>query len=109
MNPNSGGGPRNPRGTVSGDRVSGVGAPDSGPGSASGGDIDTDIIGVGTGSGLAQSGPDRLGDIGAAETDGSSDEFASGPPARGENQGRGPDAVRGSTVTPLDDEESQEI
>lgn len=40
-----------------GTRVSGVGGTSAGPGSSSGGDLDTDIIGVGTGgSGIAQSG-----------------------------------------------------
>ena len=96
--------PRTARGNVVGNRESGVGAPDSGPGSSSGGDLDTDIIGVGTGSGLAQSGPEPLRDIGLAETDGSNDDFASGPPAKGENQGPGPDRVRGSTVMPTDDD-----
>lgn len=39
-------------------RESGVGADASGPGSSSGGDLDTDIVGVGTG-GIAESGPDE--------------------------------------------------
>jgi hypothetical protein len=39
-----------------GGRVAGVGGKASGPGASSGGDIDTDIIGLGTGgSGIAQS------------------------------------------------------
>ena len=50
---------RQPRSSQSGGRTAGVGARDSGPGSGSGGDIDTDITGVGSeGAGLAQSGPD---------------------------------------------------
>src|SRR5205085_236902 len=51
-----GGDPGNPlpRGNNEGQRVSGAGACDSGVGSASGGDIDPDIIGVGAdGSGIA--------------------------------------------------------
>lgn len=65
-------------------RQSGAGGHDSGPGSSSGGDIDTSVVGLG-GSGLAQDiGKDEQG--GAAETDGSSRNAASGGPARGENQ-----------------------
>ncbi len=63
-------------------RTSGAGGVDSGVGSSSGGDLDTDFIGVGTGgSGISQSGPDDS--MGADETDGSSDQFASGPRAQG--------------------------
>ena len=67
-------------------REAGVGGREGGPGSFSGGDTDPDITGVGFGgSGLAEGAAgDR--DIGAAETDGSSDQFASGPRARGANQ-----------------------
>lgn len=79
-----------------GDRTSGALGRNSGPGSSSGGDIDTDIVGVGTGgSGVSQGGPDER--IGADESDGSSNEFASPVPhtraknvkvipARGRNQ-----------------------
>jgi hypothetical protein len=43
-----------------GDRVSGVGSNVGGPGAGSGGDIDTDIVGVGfNGDGIAESGPDE--------------------------------------------------
>jgi hypothetical protein len=43
-----------------GQRVAGVGGNDSGIGSSSGGDVDTDIIGVGAGgSSISQSGPDE--------------------------------------------------
>jgi len=67
-------------------RDHGAGGRDTGPGSASGGDIDPDIIGVGTGgSGVAAS-----GNIGRApgpdDSTGSSDEFASGAHAQGRNQ-----------------------
>jgi hypothetical protein len=94
-------------------RTSGAGADYSGPGSASGGDIDTDIVGVGTGgSGLAQSGPDDR--TGPDDSDGTSNEFASPVPkgqagqanvipAQGRNQGGvgkvgGSKRVRGSTT-----------
>ena len=39
-----------------GSRISGVGGNESGPGSSSGGDLDPDIIGFGTGGGVAASG-----------------------------------------------------
>jgi len=75
-------GGRQPRSsTLMGNRVAGAGGPDAGPGSNSGGDIDTDIIGVGTGgSGVAQSGPDRT--EGADISTDPVNEFASGPPAK---------------------------
>jgi hypothetical protein len=83
-------------------RDHGAGARDSGPGSASGGDIDPDIVGVGTGgSGIATSGV--IGrPPGPDDSDGTSDEFASGPHAEGRNQtgvGRvgGAKRVRGTT------------
>jgi hypothetical protein len=85
-------------------RVAGVGGRESGPGSHSGGDLDPSITGVGTGgSAISQAGPDEPGEMGAAETTGGSEQFASGPPAQGRNQlppdqiGGGP-PVRGSTV-----------
>ncbi|MDB5324393.1 MAG: hypothetical protein JWN40_6024 [Phycisphaerales bacterium] len=62
-------------------RVAGVGGNASGPGASSGGDIDTDIIGVGSGgSGIAQkpagepTGPDTA--------TGTARDFASGPPTK---------------------------
>jgi hypothetical protein len=80
-------------------REAGVGGQESGPGSYSGGDVDPSVIGVGTGSGVAASGPDDESNIGAAETTGGSEEFASGPPAAGRNQGRGAEQrIQGSTV-----------
>lgn len=67
-------------------RDHGAGARDSGPGSASGGDIDTDIVGVGTGgSGVATSGVTGR-PPGPDDSDGSSDEFATGGHAQGRNQ-----------------------
>jgi len=74
------------------DRQSGVGSNQSGPGSGSGGDIDTDIVGL-DGSGLAASGPDD-GDPDASETDGTSAQFDSAPPAAGKN-GRGRGVIGG--------------
>ena len=67
-------------------RDHGAGARASGPGSASGGDIDTDIVGVGTGgSGIATSGVTGR-PPGPDDSDGSSDEFAAGGHAEGRNQ-----------------------
>jgi len=52
--------PRPPRSGDQGTRDSGVGGVNSGPGSSSGGDLDTDLIGVGThGSGISAAGPDN--------------------------------------------------
>jgi hypothetical protein len=52
--------PRPARSGADATRESGVGGLDSGSGSSSGGDIDTDIIGVGThGRGIASAGPDE--------------------------------------------------
>jgi hypothetical protein len=96
-----------------GERTSGAVGRYSGTGSSSGGDLDTDIVGVGTGgSGVSQAGPDEQ--IDAAESDGTSNEFASPVPrpraknievvpARRSNQGGvgkvgGSKRVRGSVV-----------
>jgi hypothetical protein len=67
-------------------RDHGAGGRDTGPGSASGGDVDPDIVGVGTGgSGIATSGV--IGrPAGPDDSSGSSDEFASGGHAQGRNQ-----------------------
>lgn len=66
-------------------RTHGAGGKASGEGSSSGGDIDPDIIGVGTGgSGIAASPPGHR--VGADDTDGTTDEMASGPHAKGENE-----------------------
>ena len=85
-------------------RTTGAGGSATGEGSSSGGDLDTDFVGVGTGAGLAQAGPDDDANIGAASSDGSSDEFASGGRAQGRNavpRGRlgGDKRVAGSTVS----------
>lgn len=85
-----------------GARTAGAGGVDGGEGSSSGGDLDPDITGVGFGgSGLASSAP--TGRPGADDTTGSSDEFASGRHARGDNQTHvgevgGAKRVAGSTV-----------
>lgn len=66
-------------------RDHGAGGRASGPGSASGGDLDTDFVGVAGGSGIASSGV--IGrPPGPDDSDGSSDEFASGGHAEGRNQ-----------------------
>ena len=66
-----------------GDRSSGVGRPQGRPGQSSGGDLDTTYTGI-TG-GLAQSPPDRI-TTGPASSEHKSNDFASGRPAKGENQ-----------------------
>ena len=68
-----------------GKRDHGVGAADSGPGSASAGDLDPDFVGIAGGSGLSTSG--NIGrPPGPDDSDGTSNEFASGGPAQGRNQ-----------------------
>lgn len=77
-------------------RTAGVGGNASGPGSSSGGDIDTDLIGVGTGgSTVSISPPGRP--PGPDDSDGTSREFASGPPTQNR---KGPKAgkIEGDTV-----------
>ena len=77
-------------------RDAGVGAPDDGPGSHSGGDVSMDYTGVGTGGGVAESGAGGH-TTGPATSTGGSEEFASGPPARGDNQARRSTRVPGTT------------
>ena len=83
-------------------RTSGVGHPPGRAGTGSGGDIDTDVVGLGGRGGVAAS-PASGRTSGPDITEGGSAPFASGPPARGKNQRR-PGAhgtaqrVRGSTV-----------
>jgi hypothetical protein len=79
------------------DRTSGVGGHASGVGSSSGGDLDTDIVGVGTGgTGVAASGP--RGTSGADDSDGSVREFASGPPTQNKKGKKAGKVVGGDTV-----------
>ncbi len=81
-------------------RTSGVGGNNSGVGSSSGGDLDTDVIGVGDGRGLAASGNIHEPE-GPDDSTGGSGEFASGktpkhevPPLK---------CGKGSFVQPADD------
>jgi hypothetical protein len=89
-----------------GARTSGAGANVGPPGSGSGGDIDLDIVGVGTGgSGISASGPDDR-PSGPDDSTGTSDEFASGPPAQGEHQTHvgdvgGPQEVNRGQIDPV--------
>lgn len=89
-------------------RDHGAGAPDSGPGSGSAGDLDTDFVGVAGGSGIAASG--TVGRRpGPDDSDGSSNEFASGRPAQGRNQDHvgevgGDKRIRGTIVTGDEDQ-----
>lgn len=91
------------RSGASGVRVTGVGHAPHKPGTGSGGDLDPDFIGLDKKGGVAASPGERKTD-GPDMTDGRSDTFASGPPARGENQlppgthGAPSQVVRGSTI-----------
>ena len=85
------------------ERTSGVGHAPGRPGAGSGGDLDTEFIGLDGKGGIAArpaSGRTRGPDI----TEGGSAPFASGPPAKGENElpagthGVPPEIVIGSTV-----------
>lgn len=95
-----------------GQRTSGVGGNEGAPGSSSGGDLDTDIIGFGTGGGVTQSGSDGQHTPGPDDSDGTSNEFAGGKPAEGRNQKKstrhgGGDRVHGSVVQREDDNSGQ--
>jgi hypothetical protein len=83
-------------------RTSGAGGYSSGPGSSSGGDLDPDIIGVGTGGGVAASGKIHE-PAGPDEATGTSGDFASGPPARGAQTSPIQSAIGRSTVQLPDD------
>jgi hypothetical protein len=78
-------------------RVAGVGGNASGVGSSSGGDVDPDFVGVGTGGGaVSASGPDERA-AGPDEATGTARDFASGPPTKNE-KGSKAGKVEGSTV-----------
>ena len=80
-------GSKKTRSGASGRRTIGVGSPEGPDGKGSGGEVDSDIIGVGSGGGVSSDG--ELGKpSGPDDSDGSSNEFASGPPAKGENRAR---------------------
>ncbi|HWE04332.1 MAG TPA: hypothetical protein VG326_18145 [Tepidisphaeraceae bacterium] len=70
------------RSASGGSRESGAGGNNSGAGSSSGGDLDTDITGVGFGGGVAASGKIHE-PPGPDDATGTSRDFASGPPAKG--------------------------
>jgi hypothetical protein len=72
---------------ASGRRTVGVGSTEGPDGKGSGGEVDPDIIGLDGRGGIASDG--ELGaPAGPDDSDGSSNEFASGGPAKGENRGR---------------------
>jgi hypothetical protein len=84
-------------------RTSGVGHAPGKPGTGSGGDLDTDFIGL-DGKGGLSSAPASGRTSGPDITAGGSAPFASGPPAKGENEhlahnhGASPSITRGTTV-----------
>lgn len=90
-----------------GTRQAGAGTTGHGPGAGSGGDIDPDIVGVGTGGRtIAANFPDQRerNAEGPDRTGGSANAFASGKPAKRENQDRrnltaNDNVPRGGTVT----------
>jgi hypothetical protein len=90
---------------MEGNRVAGAGAAYSGPGSASGGDVDPDVIGIGDGIGIATSG-NVYEPRGPDDTDGSSDAFASGGKAKGENSPKRIPRFKGSVVSASTDDQT---
>lgn len=80
-------GSKKTRSGASGKRTIGVGSTEGPDGKGSGGEVDSDIIGVGSGGGVSSDG-EINSPPGPDDSDGSSNEFASGPPAKGENRGR---------------------
>src|SRR5437879_11345707 len=75
------------RSGASGKRTIGVGSTEGPDGKRSGGEVDTDILGLDGKGGIASDG--ELGNTeGPDNSDGSSNEFASGPPAKGEHRAR---------------------
>jgi hypothetical protein len=74
------------RSGASGKRTIGVGSTEGPDGKGSGGDVDSDYIGL-DGGGIASDG-ELHKPPGPDDSDGSSNEFASGPPAKGENRAR---------------------
>jgi hypothetical protein len=86
------------------DRTSGAGGTASGVGSSSGGDLDTDIVGVGGTGNVSTSGASGEHTPGPDDSDGTSSEFAAGRPAQGRNQQNPrPQRVKGSTVQQPDE------
>ncbi|HEV8292378.1 MAG TPA: hypothetical protein VGP94_10660 [Tepidisphaeraceae bacterium] len=76
------------RSGASGKRTIGVGSTEGPDGKGSGGDVDSDIIGLdGSGGSVASDGKLRE-PPGPDDSDGSSNECASGPPAKGEHRAR---------------------
>jgi len=91
-----------PRSGEGGGRTSGAGSNNSGPGSGSGGDLDASMPGLGNSGGVATSGNVNE-PPGPDDTDGTSDAFASGGHAQGNNQSGPVERVRGTVVQPGDD------
>jgi hypothetical protein len=92
--PQQGTGPT--RSGADGVRTVGVGHPTGPQGAGSGGDVDPDFVGVAGAGGIANSPPDPNLPDGPEMSDGSSNEFASGPPAKGENTRARPGRGKGS-------------
>jgi hypothetical protein len=95
-------GAASPRAGENEDRTSGVGGNQTGVGSSSGGDLDTDIIGLDGRGGVSASGNVNE-PPGPDDATGTSKDFASGPLAQGKKQ-RTTRPVRGSTVQQPDEQ-----
>ena len=96
-------GSKRTRSGASGKRTIGVGSTEGPDGKGSGGEVDTDIIGLGSGGGVASDGVVGR-PAGPDDSDGSSNEFASGPPAKGENRARYAPGQQVGDVTQRDEE-----
>ena len=81
-----------------GTRTTGVGSAGTTPGSGSGGEVDTDLIGLdGSGGGVSSDGTIGRTKGPDITTGRGSDAFASGPPARGGSSEKAKQKVRGTT------------
>ena len=87
-----------PRSGSEDSRTSGAGGNSSGPGSSSGGDLNPDIIGIATGSGVFAASGKIHEPSGPDDATGTSRDFASGPPAHGAKPSSTEVQVHGSTV-----------
>jgi hypothetical protein len=100
-------------GSDPGRRTVGVGSAGGADGDSSGGDIDPDFVGLAGGAGLTQSPGGRV-TTGPSSTTGSSDEFAGGGHAKGDNAlpkgqiGGETMKVRGTTDSPPDADTGRE-
>jgi hypothetical protein len=86
-----------PRAGEDENRTAGAGGRASGVGSSSGGDVDPDFTGVGTGGSTLSSTPPR-GTPGPDDSDGTARELASGPPTKNKKGAKAGKVVGGDTM-----------